>query len=139
MNKLAKIVGWVLGILGIALGAWCLSSADSNPASVDVLLRFTYALFIAAVVVTLALVILKAAVINPKGLIKAAILLVIGAALVFVVYSLAAGNPVLNVKSQPSAQWLKLTDTMMLLTAILGAGAVCAIIFGVIRNAVKSK
>lgn len=140
MNKIAKIAGWVLGLLGIGFGAWCLASGDAqNTASVDVLLKYAYVLMIAAVVVLLGLTIVKAAVNDPKGLIKAIIFIVIAAALVGVVYAVSAGSPALNVKEQPSAFMLKMTDTMMLLTAILGVGAVCAIIYGVINNAIKSK
>lgn len=140
MNKLAKITGWVLGLVGLVLGFWCLASGDAtNAVPVDALLRFTYILLIAAVVVLLGLTVAKSAVNDPKGLVKGLIFLAIAAVLVVVVYSVSAGSPALNVKSQPSAQWLKLTDTVMLLTAILGIGAVCAIIFGVIRNAINSK
>ena len=43
MNKIAKITGWILGLLGLVLGGWCLASGDAtNTAPVDVLLRFTY-------------------------------------------------------------------------------------------------
>jgi hypothetical protein len=140
MNKIAKIIGWVLGLVGIALGAWCLASGDAqNAAPVDMLLRFTYFLFIAAVVILLGLTIVKSAVNDPKGLVKGLILLAVAAILVVVAYALSAGAPALNVKAQPSALWLKLTDTMLLLTVILAIGAVCAIVFGVIRNAINSK
>ncbi|MBQ2150886.1 MAG: hypothetical protein II434_05080 [Bacteroidales bacterium] len=58
MSKIFKIVGWVLGILGIILGIICLSTSGGN---VDVLLRYTYFLLIAAVVILVGLVILMAA------------------------------------------------------------------------------
>lgn len=140
MNKIAKITGWVLGILGIGFGVWCLASgSQENSTSVDVLLKYAYVLMIAAVVVLLGLTIVKAATNDPKGLVKAIIFLVIAVAFVGVVYALSAGSPALNVKQQPSEFMLKMSDTMMLLTAILGVGAVCAILFGVITNAIKSK
>ena len=140
MNKIAKITGWILGLIGLILGFWCLASGDAtNTAPVDVLLRFTYILLIAAVVILLGLTIAKSAANDPKGLVKALIFLAIAVVLVVVVYAVSPGSPALNVKSQPSDLWLKLTDTVMLLTAILGIGAVCAIIFGVIRNAINSK
>ena len=124
MNKIAKITGWILGLLGLVLGGWCLASGDAtNTAPVDVLLRFTYILFIAAVVILLGLAVIKSAANDPKGLVKALIFIVIAAALVIGVYFVSAGSPAINVKTQPSAQWLKITDTVMLLTAILGIGA----------------
>ena len=62
MNKIAKITGGILGLLGLVLGGWCLASGDAtNTAPVDVLLRFTYILFIAAVVILLGLAVIKSA------------------------------------------------------------------------------
>ena len=140
MNKIAKIAGWALGIIGLVFGVWCLASGDAeNSAPVDVLLKYAYVLLIAAVVVLLGLTVIKAAINDPKGLVKGIIILVVLAALVAVVYAISAGAPALGVKNQPSQAWLKLTDTAMLLTVILGAGAVLAIIYGVIINAIKSK
>ena len=87
MNKIAKITGWILGLLGLVLGGWCLASGDAtNTAPVDVLLRFTYILFIAAVVILLGLAVIKSAANDPKGLVKALIFIVIAAALVIGVY-----------------------------------------------------
>ena len=91
MNKIAKITGWILGLLGLVLGGWCLASGDAtNTAPVDVLLRFTYILFIAAVVILLGLAVIKSAANDPKGLVKALIFIVIAAALVIGVYFVSA-------------------------------------------------
>ena len=128
MNKIFKIIGW----LGIILGVICLSSGGGN---VDILLRYTYFLLIAAVVVLVGLVILMAAKNNPKSLIKGLLVLVGIVALVLICYAVSKGAPALSVKSQPSGSMLKLTDTVLLLTGILGIGAVAAIVFAVIRNA----
>jgi hypothetical protein len=133
MNKIFKIIGWVLGILGIILGVICLSSGGGN---VDILLRYTYFLLIAAVVVLVGLVILMAAKNNPKSLIKGLLVLVGIVALVLICYAVSKGAPALSLKSQPSASMLKLTDTILLLTEILGIAAIAAIIFAVIRNVI---
>ncbi|MBQ6301153.1 MAG: hypothetical protein IK145_07485 [Bacteroidales bacterium] len=133
MSKIFKIVGWVLGILGIILGIICLSTSGGN---VDVLLRYTYFLLIAAVVILVGLVILMAAKNNPKSLIKGLLVLVGIVALVLICYAVSKGAPALSLKSQPSASMLKLTDTILLLTEILGIAAIAAIIFAVIRNVI---
>ena len=133
MSKIFKIVGWVLGILGIILGIICLSTSGGN---VDVLLRYTYLLLIAAVVILVGLVILMAAKNNPKSLIKGLLVLVGIVALVLICYAVSKGAPALSLKSQPSASMLKLTDTILLLTEILGIAAIAAIIFAVIRNVI---
>ena len=136
MNKIFKITGWVLGLLGIVFGILAFVNEGS---SVDLLLRYTYFLFFAAVVVWIGLAIFIAGKNNPKNLLKAAGVVVGIAVLVVLAYVLSSGAPALNVKTQPSTQWLKLTDTMLLLVYVLGAGAILSIIVGAIRDAINNK
>ena len=136
MNKIFKITGWVLGLLGIVFGILAFVNEGS---SVDLLLRYTYFLFFAAVVIWIGLAIFIAGRNNPKNLLKAAGVVVGVAALVVLAYVLSAGAPALNVKTQPSPQWLKLTDTMLLLTYVLGGAAIIAIIVGAVRDAINNK
>ena len=137
MNKLSKIIGWVLGIIGIALGIWCFASGVDS--TVDIYLKYTYFLLIAAVVILILLAIFMTAKNNPKGLLWALVVLAGIAALVGVTFALSSGAPAVNVKQQPSEAWLKLTDTMLMLSYILGCAAVVAIIFGAIRGALNNK
>ena len=69
MNKIFKITGWVLGLLGIVFGILAFVNEGS---SVDLLLRYTYFLFFAAVVIWIGLAIFIAGRNNPKNLLKAA-------------------------------------------------------------------
>ncbi len=138
MKNISKIIGWVLGILGIVLGIWCLTKGEaSNEGPVNLLLRYSYFLLIAAVVILLGLAIIKTARNNPKGLLKALCVIVGVAALVAIAYALASSDPIVSLKKQPDAGTLKLTDTIMKLTYILGGAAIVSIIFGVIRNAIN--
>ena len=136
MNKIFKITGWVLGLLGIVFGILAFVNEGS---SVDLLLRYTYFLFFAAVVIWIGLAIFIAGRNNPKNLLKAAGVVVGVTALVVLAYVLSAGAPALNVKTQPTPQWLKLTDTMLLLTYVLGGAAIIAIIVGAVRDAIHNK
>lgn len=136
MNKIFKITGWVLGLLGIVFGILAFVNEGS---SVDLLLRYTYFLFFAAVVIWIGLAIFIAGRNNPKNLLKAAGVVVGVAALVVLAYVLSAGAPALNVKTQPTPQWLKLTDTMLLLTYVLGGAAIIAIIVDAVRDAINNK
>lgn len=136
MNKVFKITGWVLGLLGIVLGILAFFNGDS---AIDLLLRYTYVLFIAAVVIWIGLSIFISGKNNPKNLIKAAGVVVGIAVLVVLAYVLSSGAPAINVKTQPTTQWLKLTDTMLLLTYVLGGAAIVAIIVGAIRDAFNNK
>jgi len=136
MNKVFKITGWVLGLLGIVLGILAFFNGGS---AIDLLLRYTYVLFIAAVVIWIGLSIFISGKNNPKNLIKAAGVVVGIAVLVVLAYVLSSGAPAINVKTQPTTQWLKLTDTMLLLTYALGGAAIVAIIVGAIRDAFNNK
>ena len=136
MNKIFKITGWVLGLLGIVFGILAFVNGGS---AIDLLLRYTYVLFIAAVVIWIGLSIFISGRNNPKNLLKAAGVVVGVAALVVLAYVLSAGAPALNVKTQPTPQWLKLTDTMLLLTYVLGGAAIIAIIVGAVRDAINNK
>ena len=136
MNKIFKITGWVLGLLGIVFGILAFVNEGS---SVDLLHRYTYFLFFAAVVIWIGLAIFIAGRNNPKNLLKAAGVVVGVTALVVLAYVLSAGAPALNVKTQPTPQWLKLTDTMLLLTYVLGGAAIIAIIVGAVRDAINNK
>ena len=136
MNKVFKITGWVLGLLGIVLGILAFFNGGS---AIDLLLRYTYVLFIAAVVIWIGLSIFISGKNNPKNLIKAAGVVVGIAVLVVLAYVLSSGAPAINVKTQPTTRWLKLTDTMLLLTYVLGGAAIVAIIVGAIRDAFNNK
>ena len=138
MKNISKIIGWVLGIVGIVLGILCLANGGAtNEGPVNILLRYSYFLLIAAVVILLLLAIIQTARNNPKGLIKALCVIVGVAALVAIAYALASSDPIASLKAQPSESTLKLTDTVMKLTYILGGAAIVSIIFGVIRNAIN--
>lgn len=125
-----------MGLLGIVFGILALANGGS---AIDLLLRYTYVLFIAAVVIWIGLSIFIAGRNNPKHLLKAAGVVVGVAALVVLAYVLSSGAPALNVKTQPTPQWLKLTDTMLLLTYVLGGAAIIAIIVGAVRDAINNK
>lgn len=89
MNKVFKITGWVLGLLGIVLGILAFFNGGS---AIDLLLRYTYVLFIAAVVIWIGLSIFISGKNNPKNLIKAAGVVVGIAVLVVLAYVLSSGH-----------------------------------------------
>ena len=77
---------------------------------------------------------------DPKSLVKMGIALLVVAALCLVAFFLAKGNPVPGYTGKPvSAGMLKLTDTILILTAIAGVGAILSIIVGEIRLAIANK
>ena len=76
---------------------------------------------------------------DPKSIIKMGIVLVAIAAVVLVAFLLAKGNPIPNSTAPATPGELKLTDTILTLTAIAGVGAILAIIVGEIRLAITNK
>ena len=77
---------------------------------------------------------------DPKSLIKMGIVLLVIAALCLVAFLLAKGNPVPGYTGPAvSSGMLKLTDTILILTAIAGVGAILSIIVGEIRLAIANK
>ena len=76
---------------------------------------------------------------NPKSLVKMGIVVIAIAALVLVAFLLAKGTPLPNPTVTATPGELKLTDTILILTAIAGVGAILAIIVGEIRLAIANK
>ncbi|MBO4742274.1 MAG: hypothetical protein J5533_01445 [Bacteroidales bacterium] len=77
---------------------------------------------------------------NPKSLIKIGIILAGVAVICLIAYLLAKGDPAMAYNGPAvSGGTLKLTDTVLNLTYIAGAGAILAIIVGEIRMAIASK
>ena len=136
MNKIFKITGWVLAIIGTVFAIMSLATGG-DPKVVDLLLKYTYVLFFLAVIIWIGVAVFITGKNNPKGLLKAGLFVVVAAAIVFIAYLMASGAPALNVKQQPSTSWLKLTDTLLLLTYILGGAAIVTIIYGAIRDGIN--
>ena len=143
--KLNKIFKWglvVLILISVALLVFgFVKGFETNDAkAVDALLGWAYimiglALF-AWIVIGLVISILN----DPKSLIKMGVVLVGIAAVCLVAFLLAKGNPAVGYTGAPvSAGMLKLTDTVLTLTAIAGVGAIVAIVVGEIRLAITNR
>ncbi len=143
MNKIFKIVMWVLVAISVAILVWgFITGFEANEGrGVEILLWWAYiilALAIAAVVVFGLIISAKN---NPKSLVRLGIGLVVIAAVCFIAYLLAPGKMPLqwtNAKL-PTAGELKLTDTLLNLTYLTGGLAILSIIFGEIMMAVRAK
>ena len=130
--KLFKICLWVLLIASVVLLCIVAFVGKFSEGSVDTLLYWAYGMLglavAAIVVVGLILMILH----NPKGLITIAIVIAGAAALCGLAYLLAKGAPAQGYTGAvpPSQGTLKLTDTVLNLTYILGGGAILSIVVG---------
>ncbi len=148
--KLNKIFKWgmvALIVVSVAILVWGFVSGFATPKPDQVALPPTNVLLTwAAVMIGLALFawivigLIVSIKNDPKAIVKMGIILVGIAAVCFVAYLFAKGNPAIGYTGKPvTAGMLKLTDTILNLTLIAGVGAVLAIIVGEIRLAIANK
>ena len=140
--KLNKIIKWgmiALILISVALLIWGFSKGFGGNA-VDVLLYWTYIMLGIALFCVIVVGLIVSTKNNPKSLIKIGIILAGVAVICLIAYLLAKGDPAMAYNGPAvSGGTLKLTDTVLNLTYIAGAGAILAIIVGEIRMAIASK
>ena len=136
MNKIIKWITWALMIVGVVLTVLVFTSNGSDT-SVNMLLYWAYAMVVLAVI-AICVGIGRDSAVNPKNLVKIGIVIAAAVVLVGAAYLLAPGTPAVGYVGAPvSDAALKLTDTILNLTYFAVAVAVVAIIYGVVRDAVK--
>ena len=142
-NKLFKLVMWVLVVISVVLLVWgFLTGFEANDGrAVNVLLYWAYAILGLAILAVVVFGLIISAKNDPKSLVRLGVGLLVIAAVCFIAYLIAPGDPALNLTSmdQPSAPMLKLTDTILYLTYFAGIMAVLAIVVGEIRLAITNK
>lgn len=120
------------------IAGWPQLGQEAN-APVNGLLTWTYVMIGIAVFCWVVIGLVMSALNDPKSLVKTGIIIVGAAALCLVAFLLAKGNPAMGMLEQPSEGTLKLTDTILNLTYIVGGAAIVAIIVGEIRMAIANK
>lgn len=144
LNKFFKILMLVLILVSVGLLVWgsVVGFTTNDGQAVDVLFYWAYVMVGLAVASWVLVGLVLMAKNNPKSLIKVGVVLVVAAALAFVAYLLAPGNPAVgreNVSPADTLATLKLTDTVLNLTYFASAAAVVAIIIGEIRLAIINR
>ena len=140
-----KILELVLIVISVILLVWGFvkgfpaTVADDN-GTVDPLLTWA-AIMIGLALVAILIVGLIIAIKNdPKVLVKYGLILLGVAALCLVCYLLAKGNPAIGLTTdQPDFMTLKLTDSVLNLTYIVGAASILAIVVGEVVMAIRNK
>ena len=140
--KLNKIFKWgmiALIILSVALLVWGFTQGFGGN-TVDMLLYWTYCMLGLALFCVIIIGLIVGTKNNPKSLVKIGIILVGVAVLCLIAYVLAKGDPAIGYTGAPvTGGTLKLTDTILNLTYIVGAAAIVSIIVGEVRMAIASK
>ena len=134
----------VLIIISLAILVWGFAAGwqigNDPTAATNALLAWAYVMIGIAIVAVLVPGIIIALSNNPKSIVKILIGIAGVAVLCGIAYALASGAPAMGLTGlEPSAAELKLTDTILNLTYIVGAASIIAIIAGEIRMATKKK
>ena len=141
--KIFKIVLWVLMILSVGVLVWgSMTGFEKNDgAATNVLLGWAYIVLGLALVSVICVGLYVTATTNPKGLIKIGIAIVAAAALFGICYLLASGAPAVGYSGAklPTANELKMTDTILNLAYIVGGAAILSIICGEVLMTIRNK
>ena len=144
MKDYSKIIKWILLALlllsvAIFIGAWVYGFEKNDGAAVDLLFYWTYAMVVFALI-SILIIGGAIAVKNNKAFLWK-ILIVLGgtAVVVLAVYLLSPGSEALGMLEQPSKSTLKLTDTILNLTYLVGALTILSIIVGEIVAGIRNK
>ena len=139
--KLFVICLWVLLVASVGLLCYVAFIGKFSEGSVNALLYWAYGMLGLAIAAIVVVGLYVTATNNPKNLVKIAIALAGAAALCGLAWLLAKGAPALGYTGAdiPSPAKLKLTDTVLNLTYILGGGAIVSIIIGEIVMALRGK
>ena len=141
--KIFKWVSWALLIISVGLAVWAFTQfgGSGEDGAVNTILVWAYVMLAIALVAVLCVGLYVSATTDPKSLVRIGIGLGAAAVLCLVAYFLASGAPAIGFTgaTPPTASELKLTDTVLNLTYILGAGAVLAIIVGEVISAIRTK
>ncbi|MBR5255585.1 MAG: hypothetical protein IKV62_02270 [Bacteroidales bacterium] len=143
--KIFKWISWALLIISVVLAAWAFTRYNGGHGgapeenAVQTMLYWAYAMVILALIAVFCVGIYVTAKNDPKSLVRIGIAIAAAAALCLVAYLLASGAPALNYSGSklPTAGELKLTDTVLNLTYILGVAAIVAIVAGEVISGIR--
>lgn len=141
-NKISKWTFWLLALISVAVMVWgaVTGFTANNGIAVDVLLRWGYVLMIAAVALVVILGIILGGINDPKSLVKMGLGILVMAVLALIAYFTASGDALIGyMGNQPTAQTLKITDTLLNLVYLLSAGAILSIVVGEIVSVIRNK
>ncbi len=144
LNKIFKLAMLVLILISVALLVWGFvvgwpQLGQEANAPVNTLLSWAVIMVGIALFCWIVIGLIISISNNPKSLIKILLVLVGAAVLCGIAFLLAKGNPAIGREGLDPANKLKLTDTVLNLTYIVGALSIVAIIFGEIKMAITNK
>lgn len=123
----------------VLLFGWIYGFELNGAVATDALIIWTYVMVAVAALIIIGFGGYIGAKNDPAFLKKIGIVIGGAAVIVAAVYLLSPGKPAVGMLEQPQESALKLTDTMINLTYIAGAGAILSIIIGEICRSIRDK
>ena len=143
-SNYSKIIKWILVVLlvlsiAVLVWGWIYGFKTNDGLAVDVLFYWSYAMLAIALISIICIGGAIGIKNDKKFLWK--VLAVLGgtAAVVVAVYFISPGAPAVGMLEQPSAQTLKLTDTILNLTYLVGGLTILSIIVGELVVSIRNK
>lgn len=129
------IIGALIGILGFIIGF-----GTNNAVAVDILLYCGYAMAGIAVAAIVLLGIYASAIVDPKKLLKSALILVAAFVIIVVAYLVAPGADPVGYSGLPQSKTvLKMTDTILILTYVFCGATILSVVVGSIISSIRNK
>lgn len=141
-TKVVKYISWALLIIGALIGilGFIIGFGTNNAVAVDILLYCGYAMAGIAVAAIVLLGIYASAIVDPKKLLKSALILVAALVIIVVAYLVAPGADPVGYSGLPQSKTvLKLTDTILILTYVFCGATILSVVVGSIISSIRNK
>lgn len=141
-TKVVKYISWALLIIGALIGilGFIIGFGTNNAVAVDILLYCGYAMAGIAVAAIVLLGIYVSAIVDPKKLLKSALILVAALVIIVVAYLVAPGADPVGYSGLPQSKTvLKLTDTILILTYVFCGATILSVVVGSIISSIRNK
>ena len=141
-TKVVKYISWALLIIGALIGilGFIIGFDTNNAVAVDILLYCGYAMAGIAVAAIVLLGIYVSAIVDPKKLLKSALILVAALVIIVVAYLVAPGADPVGYSGLPQSKTvLKMTDTILILTYVFCGATILSVVVGSIISSIRNK
>lgn len=141
-TKVVKYISWALLIIGALIGilGFIIGFGTNNAVAVDILLYCGYAMAGIAVAAIVLLGIYVSATVDPKKLLKSALILFAALVIIVVAYLVAPGADPVGYSGLPQSKTvLKMTDTILILTYVFCGATILSVVVGSIISSIRNK
>lgn len=139
---------WVLVVISVGILVYGFAKGFETPlaegsdfSTVDILFYWTYFMVAFTLVSVIVIGLCMKAVVNPKSLISVAVVVLGTIAVCAAVYYIAPGNALTDYNGEelPTAQVLKLTDTVLYLTYLAAGATILSVVVAEVVMAIRNR